>query len=222
MDQISRGVFHDFDDVAVKGAADSFEIGKDPGLLRIEAASDDVFGVETGQPVGLFEREPFFKVIFLIVGHLDDDDRIEGRLQILGEHERDHVAKMERFGTGPAAGVEVDLFPFLVGIEHQIKVFVGEENAAAEPGVGPHAGHFFKTADERPVDGLAPELPDHFQIVDPGGRCHFPRCNFCFFVHNLCSDCTFRLIILADYVIYLHCKEGRACIRHNSSHEGRA
>ncbi len=118
MDQIPRGVLHDFDDVAVEGAADGFEIGKDPGLLRIEAASDDVSGIETGQPVGLFERQPFFEIIFLVVGHLDNDNRIEGRLQILGEHERDHVAKVERFGTGPAAGVEVDLLPFLVGIEH--------------------------------------------------------------------------------------------------------
>ena len=49
--------------------------------------------------------------------HLDDQRRVEGVLEPLGELEGDEVAEVERLGGGPAPGVEVEALAGLKGVE---------------------------------------------------------------------------------------------------------
>lgn len=51
---------------------------------------------------------------------------------VLGEDEGDEVAKMHCFRGGTPTGVEVKRLPFFDGVQDQVEVSVGEEDASTK------------------------------------------------------------------------------------------
>ena len=128
---------------------------------------------------------------------------------LLGEHERDEVAEMQRLRRGPPPRVQVEFLPLLIQIQYVVKipikrrhteirqhrltekekkrryfagvsVPVGEEEAPAEEDVRRAAGEARDAVDERGVEALAAELVHELVVVDAAlPRRHLP------WVHHL-------------------------------------
>ena len=77
---------------------------------------------------------------FLVVRQLDDEGAAQRVLQPLGEQEGDEVAEVQRVGRRAAPRVQINGLLLFHSVQHGAQVAVGEEDAAAEEGVGGVAG----------------------------------------------------------------------------------
>ena len=81
---------------------DVIEVREQERALRVETARDDVARVLIAQAVRRLERQVLPQEL-LVVRELNDERRLEGRLQPRREVEGDEVAEVQRLRRGAAA-----------------------------------------------------------------------------------------------------------------------
>ncbi len=158
-------------------------IGKDARLLRVEAQRDHVERVLVGEGHGIFLCQLRLVHELLVVGHLEVQRRVEGVLQVLGEHPGHQVAEVRVTGR-PTTGVEDELLAGLVAVEHPLQVAVGEEDLAAQR-EGDAPGETLPATEDVFVDRLGAELLDQLLVVDLAA--HVPRRHGEVLVHRYLS-----------------------------------
>ena len=102
-----------------------------------------------------------------------------GKARPLNCFSRPQQTKHEITGPWSSTGVEVERLAFLIGIQYQLEVSMGEENPPPQPRVCCLPCQSLHPLNKLGTDRLRPESIDQFVVIDPfvAIRLNFPRSN---------------------------------------------